>query len=215
MKARRLPLCIASIVLGMLVAGPLRADSADPPPSTASQEILSPTAGDAALPVELAAGGEAAPIERLAGDSNAGSGSVATMQYAAVRSWQIGVRGGYYFDAEEPFVGLELLTPLFSRLSFNPNAEWIFVKDVVFMTFNADLTIDFSLPRTNAFMWVGGGLGVRYVNPEGPAESDADTGANILAGIGVDAGSYTPYAQAKWFRRDGNTEFILMGGIRF
>lgn len=125
----------------------------------------------------------------------------------------LGVRGGYYFDASEPFLGVELITPVHRRIFFNPNVEWVFVEDTTYLTFNADFHYDFPM-RGSTMVWAGAGLGLLYADPEGDDNSDTDPALNLLAGIGFRTGGVIPYFQAKLIV-NGGSEFALAFGIRF
>jgi len=126
---------------------------------------------------------------------------------------KFGVRGGYYTDVEEPFVGAEVLVPVAHRFYFNPNVEYVFVQDGSYLTFNADFHYDFVVDR-KTFLWLGGGLGVVRVDPEGADNAETDAAANFLGGIGFRAGSVIPYFQAKLIAKSG-TEFAVAFGVRF
>jgi hypothetical protein len=125
----------------------------------------------------------------------------------------VGVRGGYYFDAGEPFLGAELITPVARRIYFNPNLEWVFVENLSYLTVNADFHYDFPTRGSN-FVWAGAGLGLLRVDPEGPDNSDTDPALNLLAGIGFRTGGVIPYFQAKLIV-NGGSEFVLAFGVRF
>ena len=124
-----------------------------------------------------------------------------------------GVRFGYYADSEKPFAGAELLVPVSHSIYFNPNAEYVFADGLTYVTFNADFHYDFP-SRRRAFLWLGAGLGVAYVNPDGPAPSDTDVAANFLAGVGLSRGPIIPYFQFKLIAKD-NTEAVIAFGLRF
>lgn len=125
----------------------------------------------------------------------------------------IGVRGGYYFDVGEPFVGAELIMPVARRIYFNPNLEWVFVENLSYLTLNADFHYDFPTRGSN-FVWAGAGLGLLRADPEGPDNSDTDPALNLLAGVGFRTGGVIPYFQAKLIV-NGGSEFVLAFGIRF
>lgn len=126
----------------------------------------------------------------------------------------VGARLGVYTDREDLFVGGEVLTPVADRVYLNPNVEYVFVDNGTFGTFNFDLHYDFPL-EGGTFLWAGGGLGVLYFNPEGPAGSDTDIGANILFGVGfLSGGPVIPYVQAKVIAAD-NSDFVVGFGLRF
>jgi hypothetical protein len=124
-----------------------------------------------------------------------------------------GVRFGYYADIKDPFVGAEFLVPVTHSVWFNPNAEYVFVDGEKYMTFNADFHYDFPSHR-RAFVWLGAGLGLAYVNPDGPANSDTDVAANFLAGVGLSRGPVIPYFQFKLIAKN-NTEAVFAFGLRF
>jgi len=126
----------------------------------------------------------------------------------------VGIRAGRYMDTEEFFLGGELLSRIAGDLFFNPNVEYVFLDNVTYMTFNLDFHYDF-YTNSPLFFWLGSGLGVLYVNPEGPVESDTDIGVNLLFGIGIDTVStLTPYFQVKYILAD-NDEIVLGVGLRF
>ena len=124
-----------------------------------------------------------------------------------------GVRGGYYFDASEPFLGAEVILPVARRIYFNPNVEWVFVEDTTVLTLNADFHYDFPT-RGSTFVWAGAGLGLLHSDPEGSDNSDTDPALNLLAGVGFRTGGVVPYFQAKLII-DGGSEFALAFGVRF
>jgi len=126
---------------------------------------------------------------------------------------KVGIRGGYYTDIGEPFLGAELLMPVAHRIYFNPNFEYVFVDNLKYWTLNGDFHYDFPTHRPY-YVWAGAGLALIRVDPEGPAEGDTDVGANLLAGVGFKAGSVLPYFQAKVILKNGS-EFALAFGIRF
>jgi hypothetical protein len=124
-----------------------------------------------------------------------------------------GVRGGYYFEVDEPFLGAELLVGLGDRVYFNPNFEYVFTDNRDYMTFNFDFHYDFRTD-SRAFVWAGAGLGLVYINPENRQESDTEAAANLLLGVGLGGGGVIPYLQGKLILKD-NTEFALAVGLRF
>ena len=59
-----------------------------------------------------------------------------------------GVRGGWYFDAGKPFLGVEAITPVARRIFFNPNLEYVFLgDDQNLLTINSDFHYDFNVRR--------------------------------------------------------------------
>jgi hypothetical protein len=126
---------------------------------------------------------------------------------------RFGVRGGYYTDIGEPFLGAELLVPVARRIYFNPNFEYVFVEDLNYWTLNGDFHYDFPTHRPY-YVWAGAGLGLLRADPPGPDNSNTDAALNLLAGVGFKAGSVVPYFQAKVIIKDGS-EFALGFGVRF
>ncbi len=124
-----------------------------------------------------------------------------------------GVRAGYYFDAESPFVGGELLTRVDRSLYFNPNVEYVFVDNGSMMTLNGDFHYDLTR-NSSTYAWLGAGLGILHRNPDGPFDSQTDLGANFLMGVGFGGGGAVPYLQVKGVASD-QSEVSLAGGVRF
>ena len=126
---------------------------------------------------------------------------------------KFGIRGGYYTKVEQPFAGVELLARVGHRVFFNPNVEYVFVDNGNYTTWNADFHYD--LPtHGSTYVWLGAGLAIVRLDPEGPDNSNNDAAANFLAGLGFRGGSVIPYFQAKVIAKD-NTEFALAFGLRF
>lgn len=126
---------------------------------------------------------------------------------------KFGVRGGYYTDIGEPFVGAELLTRIGNRIYFNPNFEYVFVENATYFTLNGDFHYDFPV-GSDVYVWAGAGLGWSSFDFEGEDNSDNDLVANLLAGAGVNAGGVIPYVQFKLIIQD-DTEFAIAVGLRF
>lgn len=137
-----------------------------------------------------------------------------TIPIMAQDTGQFGVRAGFYTDAEDAFIGAEYLAPIADQVFLNPNVEYVFMDNGTFMTFNLDAHYDFPT-RSNVYVWAGGGLGVMYINPDGPVDSNTDAGLNLLFGLGFKtSGSVVPYVQGKAILAD-NSDFALGFGLRF
>jgi hypothetical protein len=132
---------------------------------------------------------------------------------AAQADPKFGVRFGYYTEAEDPFIGAELLFRIVPEIYFNPNVEVVLVDNGRYLTANGDFHYDFYSAR-RTFLWLGAGLAVLNRDPEGPAEGDTDLGLNLLGGIGARRGRVIPYAQAKLILKS-DTEFVIAVGLRF
>jgi hypothetical protein len=127
---------------------------------------------------------------------------------------KLGVRGGYYTDIDEPFAGVELLTRVANRVYFNPNFEYVFVENATYFTLNGDFHYDLPTGNRDLYVWAGAGLGWSSFDPEGEGNSDNDLVANLLAGVGVNAGGLIPYVQAKLMVQE-DTGFAIAVGLRF
>ena len=123
-----------------------------------------------------------------------------------------GARFGYYASSDHPFLGAEVLLPVSRSIEFNPNLEYVFADGLTYMTFNADFHYDFP-SRRRSFVWVGAGLGLAYVDPDG-GSSNTDVAANFLAGLGLSRGPVIPYFQFKLIAK-GDTEAVFAFGLRF
>jgi len=133
---------------------------------------------------------------------------------SAAHAGDFGVRAGYYFDFEEPFIGAEYLTRVAPRIYFNPNFEYVLVGDgLTYMTINGDFHYDFPT-RGSTYVWAGAGLALVRFDLEGPDNSDTDPALNLFGGVGWRRGGVTPYVQAKVIV-DGGNEFVLAFGLRF
>ncbi len=135
---------------------------------------------------------------------------------APVQAADLGVRGGVYAfkdGPDKPFLGAELLFHAGDGIYFNPNAEYVFVDNGHFWTFNFDAHWDLPTHGT-PYLWIGGGLAISYDAPEG-LESSTKAHANLLAGIGFRTHSHVvPYIQVKYMTGDP-AAFVAAGGIRF
>lgn len=138
-----------------------------------------------------------------------------------------GIRGGLYTNAEEAFLGLELLSRIQrSQWYFNPNVEYVFVDNGDLITVNLDFHYDFRTSgEYNA--WIGGGPAILFCDrdrgrprPDLPCDlddDDSDTapGLNLLAGLGFNPhGPVRPYVQGKIILAD-DSEAVIAIGLRF
>ena len=127
----------------------------------------------------------------------------------------VGGRAGAYTAHGDPFVGGEVLVGVERDLFLNPNIEVVFADRASKATFNFDVHYDFAR-RGRAFFWLGAGLAVIYVDPDGAPDASTDAGANILFGVGFRSlgRRWVPYIQAKILAAD-DSDFALGFGIRF
>jgi hypothetical protein len=129
--------------------------------------------------------------------------------------WDLDLRGGWYAkEAEGPFLGIGGLTQLGQGAwFFNPNLELAWGDEVDYITLNGDVHYDFHSEGSVTF-WVGGGLALVNVDPDGPGDSETDLGLNAFVGLGKRAGEVRPFGQLKVILSD-ETEIVLAGGVRF
>jgi len=145
------------------------------------------------------------------------AGAALLMPSAAQAAVDFGIRAGIYTDAEEAFVGGELLMPVARSVFFNPNIEYVFIQDGDLITFNADFHYDFWSDRA---LTVWAGAGAALINSDPPPQrrrdddDETDFGVNILAGVGAVRGSVRPYLQGKVVLSD-DSEFVIAVGVRF
>ena len=130
----------------------------------------------------------------------------------ALRADDWSVRAGAYLDAEAAFIGGEYRFPLTHELRLAPNLELAFPDNATSLAMSLDLHYDFHT-KGRVQPWVGGGLGIYFLNPEGPGEGDTDVGANFIGGLGLKS-RFKPHLQIKVVVK-GDTETVLAFGLRF
>lgn len=137
----------------------------------------------------------------------------------AVFAADFGIRAGQYRDADDEFVGAELLIDA-GVLNLNPNVEYNLSDDITSGSANIDVTLD--LGQFSAVTpYVGAGVGLLYVDADGGAD-ETDLVGNLIGGIALDLQFLKPYAQLKYFRtldeddNEGSSDdFALTIGLRF
>ena len=128
-----------------------------------------------------------------------------------------GVRVGRLSDAEEEFVGAEVLIDV-GTINLNPNVEyWLTEDDVTAGTANFDITIDFGTSSIKPY--VGAGLGLFYVDTDFGDETELV--GNLLGGVALNFDFLKPYGQVKYTRSleddngGDNDEISFAIGLRF
>ena len=164
---------------------------------TLIRRISRSTAGAiAALAVTLVVG-----LGLAAAPAQAGMGPV---------SWQ--ATGGWYTDKGDFFVGAGARFAL-AGIAVIPNAEYVFQSNGKAYTLNVDGTLNV-LPLGVATGYVGAGMGVYILDPDG-GSSNSNSAFNLIAGAGLNAIKFKPFAQFKWIVTDGPDPRVLAFGIRF
>ncbi len=121
------------------------------------------------------------------------------------------VRGGYYGDADDFFLGGGLNFSILS-ITANPNFEYVFVSGGDFYTINLDGRITV-LPLVAGSGWLGGGFVLSSSKISG-GDTQTDGGVNLLAGLGLDKLPMKPFAQIKYVISD-NSQWVFGVGVRF
>lgn len=135
----------------------------------------------------------------------------------ALFATDFGLRVGQYRDADQEFVGAEVLFDA-GVLNVNPNIEYNLDGGVTSGSANLDITID--LGKFSAITpYLGAGIGLLYIDDESGID-ETDAVGNVIGGIGLDLSSLTPYAQVKYRRLleddDGDSDEIAIAvGLRF
>ena len=137
----------------------------------------------------------------------------------AVFAADFGIRGGRYDDIGEEFVGAELVFDV-GAVNLNPNIEYSLAEDVTAGSANLDVTFD--LGNFSRFTpYVGAGVGLFYVDADGPGENTTDLLGNLIGGVQFQLDFLKPYAQVKYFRvidddeNDAGDDLAFTIGLRF
>ena len=128
-----------------------------------------------------------------------------------------GVRAGQYRDADEEFVGAEMLFDA-GVLNINPNIEYSLADDITAGSANLDVTLD--IGRFGSVTpYVGAGVGLFYVDDDF-GQDETDFVGNLIGGVAFNFDFLKPYAQVKYFRTiesdsGESDDFALTVGLRF
>lgn len=135
----------------------------------------------------------------------------------AVFAADFGFRAGRLNDAEEDFVGAEMVFDA-GIVNINPNIEYWLIDDVTAGTANLDVTFDFGGSTVKPY--VGAGIGLFYVDDDFFG-SETETLGNLIGGVQFNLDFLKPYAQVKLSRSledntgGDNDEVALTVGLRF
>jgi opacity protein-like surface antigen len=128
-----------------------------------------------------------------------------------------GIRAGQYRDADQKFIGAEMLFDT-GALNINPNIEYSLEDDITAGSANLDVTLDIGRFSTIT-PYVGAGLGLIYVDTDIGGDT-TDLVGNLIGGVAFELGSLKPYAQVKYFRTledddSDSDDFAMTIGLRF
>lgn len=140
---------------------------------------------------------------------------IAPLAFAA----DFGIRAGRFNDADNNFVGAEVLFDA-GFMNINPNVEyWLDTPDdVTAGTANLDVTFDIMSIGPVA-PYLGAGVGIAYASFND--QSETDVLGNLIGGLSFKLATLSPYAQLKYFKSlddegDGDDdELSLAIGLRF
>lgn len=139
-------------------------------------------------------------------------GGVSVAAEAQVGPMEFGPRVTYNFDMEEFAIGVHLVKPLTSAISFYPSFDYYMVGDgLTLWGFNADLT--YQVPSESLqWLYLGAGLGI--FRSSGGGFSNTDTGLNLIGGFQPAGGArIKPFAEAR-FQIGGGESFSVVGGLK-
>ena len=127
-----------------------------------------------------------------------------------------GLRAGKFNEADDEFVGAELLFDVGS-INVNPNIEYSLADDVTVGSVNLDVTFDVFNVGV-AVPYVGAGAGINYYDDDFGNETDVV--GNLIGGVAFQLDSLTPYAQLKYVKlldsdEGSDDDYALMVGLRF
>lgn len=125
----------------------------------------------------------------------------------------VGFHAGTYLDGHDPLLGIEYQLPIDSRVTFVPNAEYVFVDGGDMFTLNLDGKYSLNPSAPNP-MWVGAGIGM--IDRDRPFGDSTDPAFNVKWGMDFESmrGNFTPFVNAKAAFSD-DSEFALSFGIHF
>jgi len=134
---------------------------------------------------------------------------------AAARAADVGVRMGYYFDADAVSLGTELLAPLDgdARWYFNPNVAVAMGDFRNTASLNADFHYDLQ-PFSSLAIWAGAGPALYMVDRPFDRGDEVNLAANAIFGLGAASGNVRPFAQFKGVLMS-DPEAVLEFGLRF
>lgn len=127
-----------------------------------------------------------------------------------------GIRAGKFNDADDEFVGAEMLFDL-GAVNINPNIEYSLAEDVTVGSANLDVTFDI-LNLGVAVPYVGAGAGINYYDDDFGNETDVV--GNLIGGVAFRLATLTPYAQVKYVKlldsdEGSDDDYALIVGLRF
>jgi hypothetical protein len=133
---------------------------------------------------------------------------------------ELGIRGGYDFDAEAVSLGGQLRLPIGPFIEIVPSGDYFLAGDQTAWQANLDLAVRTGF-RQVLYAGVGGALAHRAFEIQGIAIFPEDTklGLNLFAGASIPRFLRTrirPYIEARWtFVSDFDAQFDLVLGVNY
>lgn len=123
------------------------------------------------------------------------------------------LKGGAYLDHGDPYIGVGYTFPIDDRLTFTPNADYVFVDNGDLYSFNLDGKYEVNPSAANP-MWVGAGIGL--IERDVGLVDNTDAALNVKWGMDFNNASerMTPFVSTKAAFSD-NSEFAVSVGVRF
>ena len=138
----------------------------------------------------------------------------------AQAQFQLGVRGGYDLEVEDPLLGVEarfgLNNPSFP-LIIAPAFDYYFIDadDASFYHLDLNVLYPFGINNQSFTPYAGAGLGIGFWDPGENFDSQSDLGLNIVGGAVFGFGQIRPFAQAR-LKVGGDIDLVtLQGGVLF
>jgi hypothetical protein len=132
-----------------------------------------------------------------------------SQSYAQVRG---DLRVGFFTNGSNVSLGAGIIGGIAPNLYLNPMIEYVFISGGTGLFLSGDGHYDFPI-RRDAHVWLGGGLGVQYVNVN--SVSETNVGLDLLTGAALGTReSVYPYFQLKgFFSKISNAQLAI--GLRF
>jgi opacity protein-like surface antigen len=143
-------------------------------------------------------------------------------EHEACAQFQLGVRGGYDLETEDPVLGVEARFGLNNPslpLIIAPAFDYYFIDadNVNFYELDVNVLYPFGINNQAFTPYAGAGLGVGFSTVEigDETESETDLGVNLVGGAVFGFGGIRPFVQAR-LKLGGDADLAtLHGGVLF
>ncbi len=136
--------------------------------------------------------------------------------------FQIGIRGGYDIETEDPLIGVEARFGLNNPnlpIYFAPSFDYYFIDNDNFSFYEIDVNALYAFGINNQvftpYAGAGLGIGISSVEIGDNRESDSDIGVNLVGGAVFGFSRVRPFIQAR-LKVGGDADLAtLHGGVLF